>query len=66
MPPSHSTPRRPAPWLRSVDESVPKHLYRRRLTAFEAIAAATMIVAVIAFAVWFLFFASGGPGFGTV
>jgi hypothetical protein len=36
------------------------------LSVFQAIIAALVIAAVVAFAVWFVFAASGGPGPGTV
>jgi hypothetical protein len=63
-----STPRRAhAPWLESLDESeASRPASRKRLRGFEAVIAVAVVTLVVAFAIWFLFFASGGPGPGTV
>ncbi len=62
-----TSPRKPAPWLRAVEESVPAGRHPRRpLTAGEKAIAALVTLAIIAMAIWFLFLATGGPGFGTV
>jgi hypothetical protein len=59
--------RRPAPWLRSVEESQPAPAEeRRRLRPVELVAVLVVTAAVVGFFVWFLIFASGGPGPGTV
>lgn len=55
------------PWSRAVEESFPRA--RRReggLLWYEAVAVAAVIAAVIAMAIWFIFFSSGGIGPGTV
>jgi hypothetical protein len=61
--PRHS----PHPWLRSAEESVPRRVRSdRRVTAAEAIAIFTVIAVLVAMVLWFLFFAGGGLGQGTV
>lgn len=55
------------PWSRSVEENVPRvRRGRGGLVWYEALAVAVVIAAVIAMAIWFLFFSSGGIGQGTV
>lgn len=55
------------PWLRSTEESVPRsHKADRRVTAVEMLAITIVIAAVVAMAIWFIFFSSGGIGPGTV
>jgi hypothetical protein len=50
-----------------MEESVPRsHRADRRVTTVEALAIVVVIAAVVAMAVWFLFFSSGGIGQGTV
>lgn len=68
MPTTFPRPRRaPAPWLRSVHESaLDPPPERRLLRALQLIAVIAVIAGVIAFFVWFLLLASGGPGPGTV
>lgn len=39
---------------------------RIRVTGLEAVLVAIVVVAIVAMAVWFLFFSSGGIGPGTV
>lgn len=52
-------PRQQAPWLRSMRGDRPKDLQRaRKVTAPEKIMIAGVVLAVIAFEVWFFFFAS--------
>jgi hypothetical protein len=55
------------PWLRSVDERLPRNLDRgQRLTLAEMLIVATVITAIVAMAIWFIFFSHGGIGPGTV
>ena len=55
------------PWMRGVEENLPRaRRSERGLTWYEAAAVAVVIAAVIAMAVWFLFFSTGGIGQGTV
>jgi hypothetical protein len=55
------------PWLRSVEESIPRsRRINSGLRVSELVAVAVVIVAVVAMAVWFLFFSGGGIGPGTV
>lgn len=62
-----STRRLAYPWLRSVEESIPrKQRGDRRVTVPELVAVLVVVAAVVAMAVWFLFFSSGGIGQGTV
>jgi hypothetical protein len=61
--PRHS----PAPWLRSIDESLPPDRdHSRRVTPVALIATLIVVVAAVAMALWFLVLATGGPGPGTV
>jgi hypothetical protein len=54
-------------WLRSVEESIPrKQRSDRRVTTPELLAVLVVLAAVVAMAVWFLFFSGGGIGPGTV
>lgn len=60
-------PRRPRPWLQSLEESQPlSRQDRRRVRPAELVAVVVVAAAVIAFFVWFLLFASGGAGPGTM
>ena len=57
----------PAPWLRAVDEGADvTRRNERHIKPVEAVLAIIVIAGVVAFAVWFLFIATGGPGPGTV
>jgi hypothetical protein len=57
----------PAPWLRSVEESIPR---RRRPDAHgslpERLLVTALLAIVIATVVWLVFFSSGGFGIGSV
>jgi hypothetical protein len=61
-------PRRsPDPWLRSIDESLPRDRNDgQRSTLTEIFIAATVIAAIIVMAIWFVFFSHGGIGPGSV
>jgi type VI protein secretion system component VasF len=64
---SRSLQRQQRPWLRSVDEGLPRARRRTRpVTPLEAVAVTVVVAAVLAMAVWFLFFSGGGIGPGTV
>jgi hypothetical protein len=57
----------PAPWLRSIDESLPPDRDpNRRPTPVALFVTLVVVVAIVAMGVWFLFLATGGPGPGTV
>jgi hypothetical protein len=56
----------PDPWLRSIDESLPRIRDARRPTVPEVVASVIVIVLIFAMAIWFLFIAHGGIGPGTV
>ncbi len=56
-----SLPRQPAPWLLSMsaDAVKPERPGRRDINAVEGIVILTVVVAFVAFEVWFFFFAKG-------
>jgi hypothetical protein len=55
------TGRRTPPWLRSLrDERAEVERSKRELTGFEKVLAATVVLGIVAFEVWFFFF-SGSP-----
>jgi hypothetical protein len=57
----------PDPWLRSIDESLPRRRgHGQRATLAEMLIVAIVVTAIIAMAVWFIFFSHGGIGAGTV
>jgi hypothetical protein len=57
----------PDPWLRSIDESLPRDRDNgQRPTLVEMLIVATVVTAIIAMAIWFIFFSQGGIGPGTV
>jgi hypothetical protein len=56
---------RPLPWLRSASEHTPPR-GERHVTAKDAIIVTLMAAVVVAMAVWFLIFASGGIGPGSI
>jgi hypothetical protein len=57
----------PDAWLRSVDESLPRDRdHGERPTLAEMLVVAVVIAAIIAMAIWFVFFSHGGIGPGTV
>lgn len=61
------TRERPDPWRRSLEESIsPRQRPRRHVSGLEALLAAAVIAGLIAFAVWFLFSATGGLGWGSL
>ena len=55
--------RSPDPWRRSISEELrPKRDPRRQVTAPDVLLAAVVLMAALAFAVWFFFFSgSAGP-----
>jgi hypothetical protein len=59
--------RRPYPWLRSVEESLPRDRQARpRVGWREGLVTAVVLAVVIAVIVWLVFFSRGGIGVGSV
>jgi hypothetical protein len=56
------TPRRTAPWLRSLRDERPELAERRPLTGFEKGLIVSVVTAVGSFEVWFFFFAGSSIG----
>ncbi|MDT7703236.1 MAG: hypothetical protein QOJ30_5561 [Pseudonocardiales bacterium] len=54
--------RRTMPWLRSLRDERPELAEKRALTGFEKSLIATVVLAAIAFEVWFFFFAGSSIG----
>ena len=52
-----STVRTPAPWLRSMRAERPSYERRRHLSGTERLVAAVVVAGVLAFEIWFFFFA---------
>jgi ferric-dicitrate binding protein FerR (iron transport regulator) len=64
---SQQMARLPRPWLRSVEESIPRHRRPdRRPTVAEAVITAAVLAAVLAVVIWLVFFSTGGLGPGSV
>lgn len=60
-------PRRfPDPWLRSASEAPHNRNERQRVTLLEIVIIVMVAAAIVAMAVWFVFFSHGGIGPGTV
>ena len=61
------SPRSAYPWLRGVEESVPRRQRpRARVSALEIVAIVVVVAAVVGLTIWFVFFSGGGIGPGTV
>jgi hypothetical protein len=59
--------RSPRPWLRSVEESIPRHRDPdQRATVPEAVITVAVLAGAIAIVVWLVFFSTGGIGVGSV
>ena len=56
------TQRRTAPWLRSLRAERPELAVRRGLTGFEKALVGSVVVAGLAFEIWFFFFAGSSIG----
>lgn len=54
--------RRTAPWMRSLRDERPELVHKRPMTGFEKALIATVVLAMIAFEVWFFFFAGSSIG----
>jgi hypothetical protein len=54
--------RRTAPWMRSLRDERPELAEKRPLSGFEKALIATVVAAVLAFEVWFFFFAGSSIG----
>ena len=59
--------RSPAPWLRSVEESIPRHRRPdRHVSLPEKVVIATLLAAALATVIWLVYFSTGGIGVGSV